>query len=127
MATAGPTKPKRGQKTGSQKVENGQQHDRTRELTPAAVWRSVAGEPITDDLLGWPPDLFALTYVLLERSQAGRFAVSPPAGCTWPPTRLQSWHHLVEVSGRQWSGWLEDQPGFTARAPGRGVSRPLRP
>ena len=103
---------------GSQPVEDGQRPDVARELTPTAVWRSVAGKPITDKLLEWPPDLFALTYVLLERCQADRFAVSPPAGCTWPPSRLQSWHHLVEISGRQWSGWVDDRrvslPGLLA-------------
>jgi hypothetical protein len=48
--------------------------------TPASVWRAVAGSTIGDALLDWPPDLFALTEVILERSEAYRFAFSPPAG-----------------------------------------------
>jgi len=28
--------------------------------TPASTWYAVSGAPITDELLEWPPDLFAL-------------------------------------------------------------------
>jgi hypothetical protein len=47
--------------------------------TPASVWQTMAGTTV-GDLLDWPPDLFALTEVILERSEAYRFALSPPAG-----------------------------------------------
>ena len=53
---------------------------RPEEPTPASVWRGDGGEPIGDELLEWPPDLFALTDVILERSEAYRFALSPPGG-----------------------------------------------
>ena len=49
--------------------------DVTEEPTPASVWQSVAGGAIDDELLEWPPDLFALTEVLLERSEVYRFAL----------------------------------------------------
>src|SRR6266851_7647127 len=50
------------------------------EPTPASIWHALAGIPITDELLEWPPDLFALTEVILERSEAYRFILSPPSG-----------------------------------------------
>jgi hypothetical protein len=39
------------------------------EPTPASIWHALAGIPITDELLEWPADLFALTDVILERSE----------------------------------------------------------
>ena len=47
----------------------------TEQPTPAEVWQATAGSTIHDGLLQWPPDLFALTDVLLERSEAYRFAL----------------------------------------------------
>jgi hypothetical protein len=34
--------------------------------TLASVWQAVAGTTIGDELLAWPPDVFALTEVLLR-------------------------------------------------------------
>ncbi len=82
------------------------------EPTPASTWQAVAGTPITDDFLEWPADLFALTNVILERSEAYRFVFSPPSGVEWPPSRYPSWSQTVEETGRQWSAWVEDQQGF---------------
>ena len=79
------------------------------EPTPASIWQAVAGLTITDDLLEWPPDLFALTDVILERSEAYRFLLSPPAGVEWPPRRLPHWSYAVEHASREWSGWVEDR------------------
>jgi hypothetical protein len=63
-------------------------NSQTEEPTPASTWHAVAGSPITDELLEWPADLFALTDVILERSEAYRFVLSPPGGVEWPPSRL---------------------------------------
>lgn len=65
---------------------------------------------ITDAFLEWPADLFAVTNVILKRSEAYRFVLSPPSGAEWPPTRFPSWPALVEKAGRQWSAWIKD-PG----------------
>ena len=81
------------------------------DLTSASVWRSVAGGPITDELLDWPPDLFALTDLILEHSEAYRFAPSPPAGAGWPPGWLPGWRRAVGDAGRVWSAWVEDGKG----------------
>jgi hypothetical protein len=83
----------------------------TGELTPAAVWQAVAGRAIGDELLEWPPDVFALTDVLLARSESYRFAFSPPGGATWPPVRIPAWPDAVVDAGRRWSAWVEDATG----------------
>ena len=63
--------------------------DRADEPTAAFVWLSVAGGLITDDLLDWPPDVFALTNTILVRSEAFRFALTPADD--WPPRRFADW------------------------------------
>jgi hypothetical protein len=80
----------------------------TEELTPASVWRSVGGCAIGDELLEWPPDLFALTEVLLGRSESYRFVLSPPGGARWPPARVPGWSDAVVDAGRQLSAAAED-------------------
>jgi hypothetical protein len=88
------------------------------ELTPASLWGAVAGAEIDDELLAWPPDLFALSDLVLQRSEAHRFALSPPSGASWPPDRFADWASAVAETGRRWSAWLEDQdrpiPGLLA-------------
>ena len=81
------------------------------EPTAASVWQAVAGTSISDELLEWPPDLFALTEVILERSQAYRFVLSPPPGAKWPPTHTPSWADAVVDAGRRWGAWVEDKNG----------------
>jgi hypothetical protein len=71
----------------------------------------VVGSLITDELLEWPADLFALTEVILERSEAYRFVLSPPGGAEWPPARFANWSDAVEEAARQWSVWVEDRHG----------------
>ena len=50
------------------------------EPTLASTWERIAGSPPGDELLDWPPDVFALTDVILERAEAYRFVLSPPEG-----------------------------------------------
>ena len=80
----------------------------TQELTPASVWDGVAAGTIDDELLEWPPDVFALTDVILERSEAYRHALSPPPGLTWPPADVDDWDEAVVDAGRTWGGWIEN-------------------
>ena len=47
------------------------------EPTLASTWQTVAATTIGDELLEWPPDLFALTETVLENSEAYRFALPP--------------------------------------------------
>ena len=81
------------------------------EPTAASVWQSVAGTTIDDHLLEWPPDVLALTDTLLGRSEAYRFALSPPGEAEWPPSEVPGWPDAVVDTGRQWSRWAEDRDG----------------
>jgi hypothetical protein len=89
------------------------------EPTLASTWQAVAGSAIGDELLEWPPDLLALTEVILERTEAYRFALSPPAGMHWPPARLPGWPDKVTDAARRWSAWAENRdlvmPGLLAQ------------
>ena len=49
------------------------------EPTLSSIWYVVTQEMIDEDLLEWPPDVFTLTDVILDRSEAYRFAF-PAAG-----------------------------------------------
>jgi hypothetical protein len=89
--------------------------DAFQERTPASVWRTLVGSTIGDELLEWPPDLFALTEVILQRSEAYRFALSPPAGSTWPPAGVPDWPDAVTDAARQWTAWAEDRNGAIPR------------
>ena len=57
---------------------------RLRRPTLASAWEAVAGSPIGDELLEWPPDVFALTDVLLERAE-GFGSCCPRRTVLWPP------------------------------------------
>jgi hypothetical protein len=68
---------------------------RKSELTLASVWAGAAGRALDDDMLEWPPDVFAVTDVLLQRADAFRFVLSPLPGAVWPPERMVGWADLV--------------------------------
>lgn len=86
-------------------------HDGLRQPTLASAWEGVAGTPIGDELLEWPPDVFALTDVILERAEAFRFVLSPPDGVVWPPGGDAGWSDTVGQAARRWSAWAEDRDG----------------
>jgi hypothetical protein len=79
------------------------------EPTSASTWQGLGGDAITDELLEWPPDLFALCNVILGRTEAFRFALAPSS--RWPPARYPDWSTAVEQAGRRWGAWLEDSGG----------------
>ncbi|WP_285657872.1 hypothetical protein [Actinomycetospora sp. NBRC 106375] len=72
----------------------------TDSLTLASTWRAVVGSTIDDGLLTWPPDVFALTDVLLHRSEAFRFTLGPPG--EWPPAGSPGWAEEVERAATLW-------------------------
>jgi hypothetical protein len=76
-------------------------------LTIESSWVAASGRGIDDDLVQWPPDVFALTHVVLDRAEAYRFVVSPPAGLQWPPT--SSWSEAVDAAATSWRRWTQDQ------------------
>jgi hypothetical protein len=83
--------------------------------TLASTWCAAAGSQITDEFLEWPADLFALTDVILERSEAYRFVLAQPSGLEWPPSRIPNWPEAVEEAGREWSVWIGDRHGSIPR------------
>src|SRR5262245_36585303 len=79
----------------------------TGDPTLASTWEAIAGRRPSDELLDWPPDVFAFTNVALDRAEAFRFAISPVGA--WPPARFGDWPAAVEEAGRGWSAWVEDR------------------
>ena len=79
--------------------------------TVGDLWQNVTGSPIDDHLVEWPPDVLALTEVILERTSAYRFALSPPRDNEWPPRGVPGWADAVADAGRRWGGWAEEREG----------------
>src|SRR5262249_38049247 len=77
------------------------------EPTLDSIWCAASGARITDQLLAWPPDVFALTNVVLARAEAFRYALSPE----WPPARFTDWAQAVEEARHHWVAWAEDRIG----------------
>ena len=103
--------------TGSRNGDARMPYDRAGEPTLASEWHAVSGGGITDDLLDWPPDLFALTNVILTRSEAFRFALSPIR--EWPPEGYPDWGRTVVEGGLRWAGWAGDRHGSPPGLVGR--------
>jgi hypothetical protein len=86
--------------------------------TVGSLWRDIAGRRLGDELLEWAPDLFAFTDVVLDRSEAYRFAVSPPDGASWPPLEMPDWYLAVAGASVGWCAWVEgdgtELPGLVA-------------
>ena len=76
------------------------------EPTLAWIWYAASGTLITDRLLEWPPDLFALTDVVLARAEAFRYALSAN---DWPPSRFGDWARVVAEAAISWSACAEDR------------------
>ena len=87
-------------------------------LTVGSLWHDIAGRRLGDELLEWAPDLFAFTDVVLDRSEAYRFAVSPPEGTSWPPPEMPDWYLAVADASAGWCAWVEGDgtglPGLVA-------------
>jgi hypothetical protein len=75
--------------------------------TVGSLWHDIAGRGLGDELLEWAPDLFAFTDVILDRSEAYRFAVSPPDGASWPPPEMPDWYLAVADASAGWCAWAE--------------------
>jgi hypothetical protein len=86
--------------------------------TVGSLWHDIAGRELGDELLEWAPDLFAFTDVVLDRSEAYRFAVSPPDGANWPPLEMPDWYLAVAGASVGWCAWVEgdgtELPGLVA-------------
>ena len=78
--------------------------------TIESTWLAVAGREVDDELVDWPPDMFAFTEVILDRAEAYRFAVSPPMGRRWPPATTPPWSEAVAGAARSWSDTTAEGP-----------------
>lgn len=56
----------------------------------------------------WPPDAFALANLVLDHSEAYRFAVDPPHGRAWPP--VPDWGREVVVAADAWRAGAGSAP-----------------
>jgi hypothetical protein len=62
--------------------------------------------PSWDELVAWPPDVFALTNLVLEHTESYRFAVAPPRGAQWPP--FADWEARVGAAAEEWMHVVPD-------------------
>jgi hypothetical protein len=70
---------------------------------PRTIGSLLAAAPSArgwDEIPWWPPDVFAVTAVVLNESEAFRFVVSPPDGQAWPPTT--AWADNVVANANAW-------------------------
>ena len=70
------------------------------ERTVRSYFDSFAPAPDWDDLVRWPPDVFALANLVLDHTESYRFVVAPPPGRRWPP--LHDWSAEVGRAAREW-------------------------
>lgn len=68
--------------------------------TVASYFRAFSPDLPWSELGAWPPDVFALTNLVLDHTEAYRFAVAPPAGRRWPPHR--DWETRVDTAAADW-------------------------
>ena len=68
--------------------------------TVSSYWDAFSPAPPWDALPSWPPDVFAFANLVLDHTEAFRFAVSPPSGRRWPPT--PDWNDRVRAAARSW-------------------------
>ncbi|HEX6301750.1 MAG TPA: hypothetical protein VF148_14915 [Acidimicrobiia bacterium] len=77
------------------------------EPTVDSYFRAFSPAPAWDELPAWPPDVFAISNLVLDHTEAYRFAVSPHGRRTWPPTT--DWNQSVQTAAEKWR--LVAQPG----------------
>ena len=94
--------------------------------TIETVWSSLTETDIGDELLEWPPDVFALTDTVIERAGAYRFAVSPPQGAAWPPARIPGWSNAVTLVAQEWCAWAGERAEPPPEVLARGVEHARR-
>lgn len=70
---------------------------------------AFAPMPSWDTVPGWPPDVFAVSNLVLDHTEAYRFVVAPPSGRRWPPAR--DWNQHVADAAQRWSeSWPDGAP-----------------
>src|SRR5262249_6822811 len=101
-----------------------------REECVSGYFDSFGPGPAWEQLVEWPPDVFALANLLLDHTEAYRFAVAPPPGARWPP--LRGWNERARDAAESWRraahrfrGSLPGLVGQSGRVVTRGRDTPL--
>lgn len=69
---------------------------------------------VLEHATGWPPDLFGLLWLLLNRTGAYRYVATPPSHVDWPPRT--DWDDFVRATARSWWEWQAGIGGTTMPA-----------
>lgn len=72
----------------------------------ASYFEAFSPAPGWDELLNWPPDIFALANLLLDHTEIYRYVVAPPAGRRWPP--ISGWNEHVASTAQLWRSSASD-------------------
>lgn len=84
----------------------------TGEITVSDFFKGIHPNWNISSWITWPPDVFALTSLLLERTGGYIFTVSPPQ--PWPD--ILNWHENLQVQSEDWHKWLlglsKSKPGL---------------
>jgi hypothetical protein len=83
--------------------------------TVSSYVASLCPELCWDELVGWPADVFAVTNLLLDHTEAYRLAVSPIAGRRWPTS--EHWAEEVAAAAASWRSIAAGVHGRLAPAP----------
>jgi hypothetical protein len=79
------------------------------------IYRDLAESREWDEFARWPPDVFALTSLILLESGAYRAVVSPPQGRRWPP---DEWLQGIQDLAEAWVKWsIQNDPVRLDRLP----------
>jgi hypothetical protein len=83
------------------RAERGQGNDTgLGEQSLLSYFRAFAPTPEWDDVVAWPPDVFALANLILDHTESYRLVVAPPPGRSWPP--LPDWAARVRAEAEAW-------------------------
>jgi hypothetical protein len=111
---------------GSQRGQGWGSHAPEWDLRPPTIaefFAAFAPRLPWTDLPTWPPDVFALCNLVLDHTEAYRFAVSPLPGRRWPPR--PDWNDRVRQAGRAWreAAAVNREPPPAVREEGEIVTR----
>lgn len=62
------------------------------------------------DWLAWPPDVFAVTSLILETTGAYIFSVFPPRNAQFPSK--SNWQEVLYQAGQHWLDWMLEAPNI---------------
>lgn len=77
-----------------------------RSRTVGSFIHAFSPAPRWDQIATWPPDVFAVSNLIIDHTQAYRFVVAPPRGGRWPPSL--DWNQRVASAARAWRAAASD-------------------